>query len=189
MASFDDFFGDKTHIPDSNISSNNPKDAGITNTSTFDKNHSIPSSESKQNSEEPLNLSQVNQKKSSIKPENVKSSNPYEVWQRNFTERIERLKIKEAEEIEIRTKLAAAELEQWHKNRKLQIDAKLKNLLDEEPSVDSVNRNEFNWITASKYLESSDFFLKDQSGGQNQKLIEMIMKKKQILEKSLNSKK
>uniref|UniRef100_A0A3B0MTY4 Clathrin light chain n=1 Tax=Theileria annulata TaxID=5874 RepID=A0A3B0MTY4_THEAN len=186
MASFDDFFGDKDPIPNKNSAKNNVKDASLTSSNSFEKNHLNASSESKQNPGESLNLSQVNQKASSTKPEN-ESSNPYEVWQKKFTERIETLKLKEAEEIETRTKLAAAELEQWHKNRKLQIDEKLKTLLEQEPSENSSNRTEFDWITASKYLESSEFFQKDQSSGQNQKLIELIMKKKYILEKSRNS--
>ncbi|UKJ88716.2 hypothetical protein MACJ_001960 [Theileria orientalis] len=117
----------------------------------------------------------------SSKPES--GLNPYEVWVKNNNERLEKLKVKEAQDVENRIKAAALELENWHNDRKKQIEEKLKKLHDEEESNRPSDKNVFDWVKTCKYLQTSEFFIKDQSGGQNQKLIELIVKKRKMLEK------
>ncbi|BAM40971.1 conserved hypothetical protein [Theileria orientalis strain Shintoku] len=117
----------------------------------------------------------------SIKPESA--LNPYELWVKNNNERLEKLKVKEAQDVENRIKTAAQELENWHNDRKKQIEEKLKKLLEEEESNKPSEKNVFDWVKTCKYLQTSEFFIKDQSGGQNQKLIELILKKRKLLEK------
>ncbi|UKK01106.2 hypothetical protein MACK_001919 [Theileria orientalis] len=114
--------------------------------------------------------------------------NPYEVWVKNNNERIEKLKLKEAQDVENRIKAAALELENWHKDRKKQIEENLKKLKEEEESNKPSDNNVFDWVKTCKYLQTSEFFIKDQSGGHNQKLIELIVKKRKMLEKENEAK-
>ncbi|EKX73416.1 conserved hypothetical protein [Theileria equi strain WA] len=111
----------------------------------------------------------------------AKAQNHHEKWQANLHEKIERLKKQEVEETKARTKQAAEELEKWHVDRNTKIQENLQKLLLNEPKEAKRDiKDPFDWEKCAKYVQESDYFPIDQSHGNSQKLIELVMKRKNL---------